>query len=133
RRGDADRAEKVFERAAQFGQTDEQTKTWLERSRVFKAMQAKAGSRAVAAEIARTAPLESPKADAGSNGHDFDEAETEVRMQPSVPPPPAAPAIVAPKERKYPMNAPTVEPFSSFGSPPAPAPSPKKSEPPPIP
>lgn len=122
RRGDADRAEKVFERAAQFGQNDEQTKTWLERSRVFKAMQSKAGSRAVAAEIARTAPLDPPKADS-SNGHDFDEAETEIRMNPA---PPSAPPI-APKERKYPMNAPTIEPFSNMGAPKM------KSEPPPLP
>ncbi|HEY2368468.1 MAG TPA: hypothetical protein VGH87_18855, partial [Polyangiaceae bacterium] len=122
RRGDADRAEKVFERAAQFGQNDEQTKTWLERSRVFKAMQAKAGSRAVAAEIARTAPLDPPAKADSSNGHDFDEAETEIRMQPA----PSAPPI-APPQRKYPMNAPTVEPFSNFNAPKM------KSEPPPLP
>ena len=79
-------------------------------------MQSKAGSRAVAAEIARTAPLDVPT---GSNGHDFDEAETEIRMNPA---PPAAPPVM-PRERKYPMNAPTVDPFTAK----------HKSEPPPIP
>jgi predicted Zn-dependent protease len=135
RRGDADRAEKVFERAAQFGQNDELTKTWLERSRVFKSMQTKAGSRAVAAEIARTAPLDSPKMDSG-NGHDFDEAETEIRMQ-AAPPAPPAPPPLAPKNRQYPMNAPTIEPFQakldSPHLPPVMSPPKKASIPPPLP
>jgi tetratricopeptide (TPR) repeat protein len=129
RRGDADRAEKVFERAMQFGQNDDQTKTWLERSRVFKAMQAKAGSRAVASEIARTAPLDPPPPKKSSRppplpplGGDFDEAETEIRMQ-AAPSSPNAPPALVPKERKYPMNAPTIEPFSPRSDP-APMPVP---------
>jgi predicted Zn-dependent protease len=97
RRGDADRAEKVFERAVQFGQTDEETKTWLERARVFKPTQGKAGSRAVAAEIARTAPL-GPLA---TRGQDFDEDETAVRSPPSsaAPNKPAAEITVGSRRR----------------------------------
>ena len=145
RRGDAERAEKVLERAIQFGAQDEITKTWIERARVFKAMQAKAGSRAVAAEVARAAPIDAgtPRAEANGSG-EFEEAETEVRI-PSVPsaPPPNGPAL-GPKDRKYPMNAPTVEPFSPRSpSPPPPAaaplppiappPRPKSERPPPMP
>ncbi len=128
RRGDADRAEKVFERAVQFGQGDEETKTWLERAHVFKPMQGKAGSRAVAAEIARTAPL-GPNA-ARSGARDFDEDETAVRAPPS-----SNNGGVA-AQRKYPMNAPTIEPFSVSPSPPKaihvakPAPPPIRVAPP---
>lgn len=56
RRGDADRAEKVLERAVHFGARDPETNLWLDRARVFKPMQGKAGNRAVAAEVERTAP-----------------------------------------------------------------------------
>src|SRR5215472_14309595 len=52
RRGDADRAEKVLERAIQLGSRDPDAQLWLERARVFRPMQAKAGSRAVATEVA---------------------------------------------------------------------------------
>jgi tetratricopeptide (TPR) repeat protein len=52
RRGDADRAEKVIERAIQLGARDPDAQLWLERARVFRPMQAKAGARAVAAEVA---------------------------------------------------------------------------------
>jgi predicted Zn-dependent protease len=144
RRGDADRAEKVFERAVQFGLNDEETKTWLERARVFKPMQGKAGSRAVAAEIARTAPVAPDKA-APRNMRDFDEDETAVRS-PSVPHPPAQNnGGLAPRDRKYPMNAPTIDPFSLSPSspipspakrvvpPPMPAPEPPRAAPPPMP
>ena len=57
RRGDADRAEKVFERAAQLGANDTDTKLWAERAKVFRPMQARSGSRAVATEIAKSAGL----------------------------------------------------------------------------
>jgi Tetratricopeptide repeat len=53
RRGDAERAEKVLERAIQLGTRDADARLWLERARVFRPMQAKAGPRAVAAEIAQ--------------------------------------------------------------------------------
>jgi hypothetical protein len=52
RRGDADRAEKVLERAIQLGSRDPDAQLWLERARVFRPMQTKAGTRAVAAEVA---------------------------------------------------------------------------------
>ncbi|HEV3191341.1 MAG TPA: hypothetical protein VGY54_12620, partial [Polyangiaceae bacterium] len=52
RRGDAERAEKVLERAIQLGAREPETQLWLERARVFLAMQATAGPEAVAAEIA---------------------------------------------------------------------------------
>ena len=54
RRGDADRAEKVLQRALQLGAIGPDTRVWLERARVFRPMQAKAGTRAVAAEVAHT-------------------------------------------------------------------------------
>jgi tetratricopeptide (TPR) repeat protein len=65
RRGDAERAEKVLERALQLGVRDPDAQLWLERARVFRPMQAKAGTRAVAAEVAHAtahrvrAPLDS--------------------------------------------------------------------------
>ena len=52
RRGDAERAEKVLERAIQLGARDPDAQLWLERARVFRPMQAKAGTRAVATEVA---------------------------------------------------------------------------------
>src|SRR5271154_6255455 len=61
RRGDAERAVKVLERAIQFGATDPETRLWSERSKVFKSMQATAGMRAVAVEVQRTAPLDAPR------------------------------------------------------------------------
>ena len=54
RRGDADRAEKVLQRAIQLGADGGEARVWLERARVFRPMQAKAGTRAVAAEVAHT-------------------------------------------------------------------------------
>ena len=62
RRGDAERAVRVLERAIHFGATDPETRLWSERANVFKSMQATAGMRAVANEIQRTAPLEAPRA-----------------------------------------------------------------------
>ena len=56
RRGDADRAEKVLQRAIQLGASGPDARVWLERARVFRPMQAKAGTRAVAAEVAHTSP-----------------------------------------------------------------------------
>jgi predicted Zn-dependent protease len=61
RRGDAERAVRVFERAVQFGENDPETRLWGDRARIFKSMQATAGMRAVAAEVERTAPLEAPR------------------------------------------------------------------------
>ena len=55
RRGDAERAEKVLDRARQLGASDPETALWLDRAKVFKPVQAKAGARAVAVEVAQTA------------------------------------------------------------------------------
>lgn len=65
RRGDATRAEKVLERAVQLGTGIQpgklgasdlaEAKLWLERSRVFRPMQASAGEFTVAAEVIQTA------------------------------------------------------------------------------
>jgi tetratricopeptide (TPR) repeat protein len=62
RRGDAERAVRVLERAVHFGATDPETRLWGERAKVFKSMQATSGMRAVANEVQRTAPLEAPRA-----------------------------------------------------------------------
>lgn len=59
RRGDAERASKVLERALSFGATDSETRLWLDRARVFLPMQKAAGARAVAAEVERTDPAAS--------------------------------------------------------------------------
>ncbi|WP_394837610.1 hypothetical protein LVJ94_11945 [Pendulispora rubella] len=82
RRGDAERAEKVFERAVAFGVSDSETRLWLERSRVFKPMHTAAGTRAVAAEVERTAPA------AREGAHPFEalaELDTSVRDAPTEP------------------------------------------------
>ncbi len=78
RRGDAERAEKVLERAMQFGAKDPTAGTWLERARTLLPTQQSSGMMAVAQEIARVA-----------NGGDApvrkrsdsapDDAETQVR------------------------------------------------------
>jgi tetratricopeptide (TPR) repeat protein len=52
RRGDAERAEKVLERALQLGGPDADARQWLERASSYRAMQASAGVSAVAAEVA---------------------------------------------------------------------------------
>jgi predicted Zn-dependent protease len=55
RRGDAERAEKVLQRAKQLGANDAETAMWMDRAKVFKPVQAKAGARAVAIEVKNTA------------------------------------------------------------------------------
>jgi hypothetical protein len=54
RRGDAERAEKVFVRAQQLGASDPETHRWIERAKTLKPVQAKAGPRAVANEVKNT-------------------------------------------------------------------------------
>ena len=56
RRGDAERAEKVFERAVQFGVDDPDTRMWIERAKVFRAVQSRGGTGAVATEVERVSP-----------------------------------------------------------------------------
>src|SRR5580658_5681525 len=56
RRGDAERAERVLQRAVELG-ASEDAQLWLERARVFRPMQSSGGMRVVALEVARsTAP-----------------------------------------------------------------------------
>jgi predicted Zn-dependent protease len=64
RRGDAERAEKVLTRAKLLGAKDPETAMWLERAKVFKPIQAKAGARAVAVEVKNAAgPTRTPPPD----------------------------------------------------------------------
>ena len=83
RRGDADRAEKVIERAIQLGSRDPEVRIWLDRARVFRPMQAKAGARAVAAEVAHAA---APRP----------QAPTQAEALPAAGLPPPAPAAPLP-------------------------------------
>jgi len=112
RRGDADRAEKVLERAVQLGAKGTDVELWLERSRVFRPMQAKAGTRAVAAEVAHaTGQSIRPPADSMSDG------DTEVRVRPpSVAPPPRLPPVSAPPPA--PAKLPSFAPPSRSAPPP---------------
>ncbi len=52
RRGDAERAAKVLERAIELGAHDPDAMVWLERARTLRPMQARAGAQAVAGEVA---------------------------------------------------------------------------------
>jgi len=54
RRGDAERAEKVLQRAIQLGAKDSDTLGWMQKAKALLPMQAKAGARAVAVEIKST-------------------------------------------------------------------------------
>jgi predicted Zn-dependent protease len=76
RRGDAERAIRVLERALHFGAKDAETRLWSERANVFKSMQATAGMRAVATEVQRTAPLEAPRPEMRS----ISDSTTEVKV-----------------------------------------------------
>ncbi len=77
RRGDADRASKVLDRALQFGASDPETRLWAERAKVFRPIQSTAGMRAVAGEVARTAPIGSVRPPMDSM---TDSSTTEVRV-----------------------------------------------------
>lgn len=109
RRGDADRAEKVLERAAHFGANDPETNLWLDRARVFRPMQAKAGNRAVAAEVERTAPALSANVEAVRPPMDsLNDDPTAIKdrpkgLAPAKPPPPKMPALSKPALSKPPI------------------------------
>src|SRR5262249_28743838 len=75
RRGDADRAAKVLERALQLGASDAETRMWIDRARVVKPIQATSGMRGVGTEIARTAPIDAVRAPMDSQS---DSSTTEV-------------------------------------------------------
>ncbi len=101
RRGDAERAEKVLQRAQQLGANDPETAMWLERAKVFKPVQAKAGARAVANEIKSTSvhpvtphPDLLPKARKPLPSVD-QEGVTTVRKAPEIRVPAAPPPIPA--------------------------------------
>ncbi len=57
RRGDAERAEAMLQRAKQLGATDPETEGWLARATALKDLQAKAGAHAVAVELKGTTAL----------------------------------------------------------------------------
>jgi tetratricopeptide (TPR) repeat protein len=88
RRGDAERAEKVLERAMQFGAKDPTAGTWLDRARTLLPTQQSSGMMAVAQEVARVA---SGDLAGGGAGHARprrdsvpDDAETQVRKNDEV-------------------------------------------------
>ncbi|HEX8791754.1 MAG TPA: tetratricopeptide repeat protein [Polyangiaceae bacterium] len=114
RRGDAERAEKVLERAIQLGARDPDAKLWMERARVFRPMQAKAGTRAVAAEVAHATakpvrpPFDSmsdsttavhlrPGTGDGDEGEGDDDEPTRMGRQPPLPAAGKAPSAPPPK------------------------------------
>ena len=88
RRGDAERAEKVLERAMQFGSKDGDAGTWLERARSLMVTQKASGMLAVAAEgVAREVqPQEADRpdyqADAARRAEQHGQAEERVRRLP---------------------------------------------------
>lgn len=89
RRGDAARADKVFERALRLDPENPELELWRERARMFLPVQARVGMEAVAREVARTvprtftgAPPPNPSGDAALDPEDpdsepegFEEAE----------------------------------------------------------
>ncbi|MDP9001682.1 MAG: hypothetical protein M3O46_16405 [Myxococcota bacterium] len=118
RRGDADRAEKVLQRAMQLGAGDPDVKIWIERARSYRALQSSAGGRAVAAEVAETAPTTPERARASpSSAKDShsDEADTgefelvhtgeiEITAPTKAPPPPKMSPV--PKKPESPFAPP---------------------------
>lgn len=80
RRGDAERAEKVLERAVQFGASDPVARTMLERSRALLPAQRANGMHAVAAQVASWLDAAGPGARARSAEDDLlDDIETQIR------------------------------------------------------
>ncbi|HEU5074418.1 MAG TPA: hypothetical protein VFU02_09600, partial [Polyangiaceae bacterium] len=72
RRGDAERALKVFERAAQLGMVEPDLARWQGRAHVYSALQRRVGADAVAKEVAKNEPLRPSAAPAASvNLHDL--------------------------------------------------------------
>jgi tetratricopeptide (TPR) repeat protein len=141
RRGDAERAEKVLERAMQFGAKDPTAGTWLDRARTLLPTQQSSGMMAVAQEIARVASGDLAGRGAAKARRDSvpDDAETQVRKnddvkaalgaatRPPMPAPapaagrPAVPAPNAPPHRAAPAALaapPSLEPaLPQFGLP----------------
>ena len=124
RRGDAERAEKVLERALQFGSKDGDAGTWLERARSLMATQKASGMVAVATEVARGTSAGAARKRSDSVP---DDAETQIRKNDDVkaalaasgrgaPPPAAGRPVPAPNAP--PPRAPLPEPaLPQFGLP----------------
>lgn len=122
RRGDAERAMKVFERARQLGATDPEVVRWQGRAEVYSALQKRVGAEVVAKEVAKNEPLR-PSALPSAP---FDLRELEVPPAPSswvpssaVPTPRAAPgslrAALPPPPKMISARDPGVPP-AVFGS-----------------
>jgi tetratricopeptide (TPR) repeat protein len=119
RRGDADRAEKVLQRAIQLGANGADLRVWLERARVFRPMQAKAGTRAVAAEVAHTAQPARELLDSMSENTTDVHLPRPKEFARATPPPPAVAAPPPPafdEPRQYSKSAQT---FPTSFDPPA--------------
>ena len=139
RRGDAERAEKVLERALHFGAQDGSAEEWLGRARSLRPTQASSGMMAVALEIGRVAQAAAGGGLAGGARRRADsvpdDAETMVRKnddvkavlaagpgtRPPMPAPaagrPALPAATAPPPRANPppLAAPAPIDAGAFG------------------
>jgi tetratricopeptide (TPR) repeat protein len=129
RRGDAERAEKVLERAVQFGSKDDAAEMWLDRARSMLTTQLASGTAAVAEEIARlggngTSP-KAPNARPVRPPQESvpDDVETEVRKHDEVKAALARPAPM-PAAGRPPVPAPLAPPRAP---PPAPAAPPQSS------
>ena len=131
RRGDAERAEKVFERAIGFGAKDAKTTEWLDRTRALRGTQASKGTRAVAAEIAKRFPIK--KIQGPLSGHEADDGETHsyrklgarpapVPSRGPLPGTPEPPPLASPPRRSNPppaVRAAATKPFVQLpGGPP---------------
>jgi predicted Zn-dependent protease len=91
RRGDAERAEKVLERAMHFGGTDPDASRWLERARALLPTQRSHGMAAVAQEVGRTraaAVEEDEMATQVRSGADVRVGLSGGRLPPPAAPPP---------------------------------------------
>ncbi len=67
RRGDAERAEKVFERGARID-ADPETRKWLERSKHYRTIQVRDGAKVVADDVAEQFPLRDASAEGRADG-----------------------------------------------------------------
>jgi tetratricopeptide (TPR) repeat protein len=126
RKGDATRAEKVLERAVQLGTGSvpgtagaedlAEARLWLERSRVFRPMQASAGEFTVAAEVVQTAsatnrppPVAAPEGGGFKGTFAANPFMRPASLPPPAPPPPRAAPPVAravPPRQPEPSRAP---------------------------
>lgn len=126
RRGDAERAEKVLERAMQFGAKDPSASSWLDRARALLPTQATSGMIAVAQEIAKVRDGGGPPR--ARQGSVPDDVETQIRKndevkaalaagpRPPLSPPAAGRPLVPPPGT--PLQRPGADlPLPSFGLP----------------